>query len=130
MPIKTKEHLIYSDLSGKIIGIVLDVRNQLGHGHPEKTYQKALAIAFAKAGLVFVEQLYAPVIFEEKVIGKNYFDFFIEEKIVLEIKKGNYFVKTHIDQVYKYLVSKNIKLGILVYFAPKAVHLKRVVNLY
>jgi len=126
---KAKKDIIYAELSGKIIGIVLDVYNQLGHGHPEKTYQKALAIAFTAAGLKFVEQLYVPVIFLGKVVGKNYFDFLIEDKVVLEIKKGDYFVKSHIEQVYKYLISKNLQLGILAYFAPRTVHLKRVVNL-
>ena len=47
-----------------------------------------------------------------------------------KIKKGDYFVKSHIEQVYKYLVSKNLQLGILAYFAPKTVHIKRVINLY
>ena len=88
-----------------------------------------MAIALAKAGFKFTEQLYAPVMFGGKVVGKNYFDFLIEEKIVLEIKKGDYFVKSHIEQTYKYLVSKNLKLGLLIYFAPRTVHLKRVVNL-
>ncbi len=130
MSVETKKDLVFSELSGRVIGILLDVYNQLGYGHPEKTYQKALCVAFKKAGISYVEQLYVPVIFEEKVVGKNYFDFLIEDKLVLEIKKGDYFSKTHIDQVYKYLVSKNLKLGILAYFAPRTVHLKRVVNLY
>ncbi|MBL8030554.1 MAG: GxxExxY protein [Candidatus Doudnabacteria bacterium] len=53
----------------------------------------------------------------------------IEDKIVLELKKGDRFSKTHIDQVNQYLVSKNLKLGILAYFAPNKVHYKRIVNL-
>lgn len=126
---KAKKDIVYSDLSGQIIGVVFEVYYQLGHGHPEKTYQKALAIAFAKADLKFIEQLYVPVLFAEKIVGQNYFDFLVEDKIVVEIKKGNYFVKSHIDQVHKYLVSKNLKLGILIYFAPRTVHLKRVVNI-
>jgi GxxExxY protein len=116
-------------LSGKIIGIILGVRNELGHGHPEKTYQRALSIAFTKAGLKFAEQLYVPVLYEGRVVGRNYFDFLVEDKIVVEIKKGDYFVSSHIDQVYKYLISKDLQLGILAYFAPRTVHLKRVVNL-
>src|SRR3989344_5402396 len=121
---------VYSELSYRIIGILFDVYNTLGHGHAESVYQKAVALAFSKEGVKFAEQLYAPVVYREKVVGKNYFDFLIEDKIVLEIKKGNYFVKSHIEQVYKYLVSKNLQLGLLVYFAPKTVHIKRVVNLH
>jgi GxxExxY protein len=126
---KIDHRYIYSELSYKIIGALFEVYNTLGHGHPEKTYQRAVAVALKKAGLKFVEQLYVPVVFGGKVVGKNYFDFLIEDKIVLEIKRGDYFVKAHIEQVYQYLISKNLKLGILAYFAPRTVHIKRVVNL-
>ena len=130
MPYKLQKELIHSDLSGRVIGILLDVYNTLGYGHPEKTYQKALAVAFENRGIKFIEQLYVPVVFQGKVVGKNYFDFLIEDTLVLEIKRGDYFVKSHIDQVFQYLVSKNLQLGLLAYFAPKTVHLKRVVNLH
>ncbi len=126
---KAKHDIIYADLSGQVIGIILDVYNQLGHGHPEKTYQRALSIAFTKVGIKFAEQLYAPVMYDGKVVGKNYFDFLIEGKLILEIKRGDHFSKSHIEQVYQYLVSKDLKLGILAYFAPRRVHLKRVVNI-
>jgi GxxExxY protein len=126
---RAKTDLIYAELTEKVIGILFEVYNTLGHGHPEKTYQRAIAVALGEANLSFIEQLYVPVIFKGKVVGKNYLDFLIEDKLVLEIKKGDYFVKAHIDQVYQYLVSKNLKLGLLAYFAPKSVHFKRIVNL-
>lgn len=121
--------LVYADLSYRIIGVIFEVYNNLGYGHAEKTYQKALAKGFEAAGLKYSEQLYSPVYFKQKVVGKNFFDFLVDDKVVLEIKKGNYFAKTHIDQVYKYLISKNLQLGILAYFAPQTVRIKRVVNL-
>lgn len=120
---------VHSALSYQIIGVLFEVYNKLGYGHSESVYQKALAIAFSYAGLKYVEQLYSPVVFKERVVGKNYLDFCIEDKVVLEIKKGDYFVKAHIEQVYRYLRSKNLQLGILAYFAPRTVHIKRVVNL-
>jgi GxxExxY protein len=125
-----QEDLIYKDECYKIVGIILDVYNQLGYGYDEKTYQKAIAEALKQAGYTFTEQLYAPIIFKDKIIGKNFFDFLIENIIVLEIKKGDHFSNVHIKQVYQYLVSKNLKLGILAYFAPRGVHFKRIVNLY
>lgn len=126
---KIDKNYIHSELSYKVIGVLFDVYNSLGHGHAESVYQKAIALALSKSGLKFVEQLYSPVVYEGKVVGKNYFDFCIEDKLVLEIKKGDYFVKSHIEQVYKYLVSQKMQLGILAYFAPRTVHIKRVVNL-
>ncbi len=82
-----------------------------------------------QAGLKFIEQVYYPVMLDGKVVGKNFFDFLIEDKVVLEIKKGNYFVRGHIEQVYAYLQASNLQLGILAYFAPQTVHFKRIVNI-
>lgn len=127
--INKEVELVYPELSYQIVGILFEVYNELGHGHPEKTYQKAVAVALARAKLRFEEQLYIPIEFKNEKVGKTFLDFLIEDKIVLEIKKGNYFVRSHIDQVYKYLVAKNLKLGILAYFTPRTVHFKRIINI-
>ncbi len=124
-----REDLLYPELSYKIVGILFDVYNELGHGYLEKVYQKAVAVRLAQAGIKFIEQLYAPVFLDGVVIGKNFFDFLIEGKVVLEIKKGDHFSLAHIKQVNQYLVVNNLQLGILAYFAPRTVHFKRIVNL-
>ena len=122
--------LLYPELSYQIVGILFDVYNQLGHGFSEKTYQKAIATALKGSNLKYSEQVYAPILYHGVKIATNYFDFLIDEKIVLEIKKGNHFAKSHIDQLYEYLKNQKLKLGILAYFAPRNVHFKRIVNLY
>ncbi len=123
-------YLVYPDLSYKIIGVVLDVYSTLGPGLLEKIYQKATAVKLTTIDLKFIEQLYSPIIFEGKRVGINYFDFLVEEKIVLELKRGNKFSKAHIDQLFNYLVSKDLKLGLLVYFGSQQVHYKRILNIY
>lgn len=121
--------LVYPELSFGIVGVLYDVYNKLGYGHQEKTYQRAVALALAGKHIVFQEQLFVPVFYEQHKIGNQYFDFLIEGKLVLEIKKGDHFSKSHIDQVYQYLVSSKLQLGILAYFAPQNVHYKRIVNI-
>lgn len=124
-----REDLIYPELSYQIIGILFDVHNKLGYGFSEKTYQNAIAAALKNSGLRFQEQVYAPLVYQGKNIGKNYLDFLISDTVVLEIKKGDRFIKAHIDQVFQYLVVSKLRLGILAYFAPRTLHFKRVVNL-
>ncbi|MDP3948783.1 MAG: GxxExxY protein [bacterium] len=124
-----KEDLIYPELSYQIIGVVFDVYNKLGYGHKENIYQKAIAVSLKNAKLPFKEQVYSPVMFGEVNIGKNYLDFLIDGRVVLEIKRGNYFHKSHIDQLHNYLIVNKLKLGILVYFTSNDVHFKRVVNI-
>ena len=128
-PIIHREDLVYPELSYQIVGVLFEVYNQLGYGYSEKTYQKALSLALKGAGLKYKEQVYFPLMFMGEKIRKNFFDFLIEDKIVLEIKKGSHFAKAHIDQIYEYLVTSNLKLGILAYFAPRNLHYKRIVNI-
>ena len=58
-----------------------------------------------------------------------YFDFLIENKIVLELKARNYFSRKDIDQLFSYLKSKDMKLGIIAHFTKSGVKFKRVVNI-
>lgn len=59
----------------------------------------------------------------------SYIDFIINNKIILEIKKGDRFIKSNIDQIYSYLKVTGLKLGILANFTRKGIQFKRMVNL-
>lgn len=128
-PKVNRDDLIYPELSFTIVGILFGVYNQLGYGFAEKVYQKGVATALKNSGLKFQEQVYAPVLFQNEKVSTGYLDFLIDDRVVLELKKGNRFAKAHIDQVYQYLKSKNLKLGILAYFTSKEIHFKRIVNI-
>jgi GxxExxY protein len=83
-----RNDLIYPELSFQIVGALLDVYSQLGHGLYEKVYQRATAAAFKKRNLGFKEQLYAPVFFDGQRVGINYLDFLVENRVVVELKRG------------------------------------------
>jgi len=124
-----RQDLIYPELSYQIIGILFEVYNQLGSGYHEKYYQKAVALQLKENKVSFKEQVYTPLIFKEEIIGKNFLDFLIEDKIILEIKKGDRFSKKHIEQILNYLKTTNLKLGILANFGLKDLKFKRIVNI-
>lgn len=123
-------HIIYPQLSYSIIGVLFDVYNQLGPGHKEKNYQNAIALAFRTAGISFQEQIYVPLMYRNSKVGSYYFDFFIEGKIILEIKVDSQFLRRDINQVLGYLKSKDLKLGILANFGKDQLKFKRILNLY
>ena len=123
-----RKDLLYPDLSYKVIGCAFDVHNSLGSGHHEKYYQRGLAEAFSNQNLTFYQQVNFPLDYKGKVIGRNFLDFLVEGKIVVEIKKGERFSKTHIDQVMNYLKLSNLKLAILINFGSQGVMFKRIVN--
>ncbi len=124
-----RDDLIYPDLSYKIIGCAYDVFNELGFGHHEKFYQKALAIAFRKKGLAFKEQVYKALKFQDEIVGKLFFDFIVEDKIVVELKKSNFYSKINIEQVNEYLKTSKIQLALLINFTPNGIIYKRLLNI-
>lgn len=125
-----KIELIYKDLSYDVIGCLFDVYNEVGSGHPEKTYQKAVAIAFKRKGLKFTKELYSKVEYGDEKVGAYYFDFLVEGKIVVELKVKKRLAQCDFDQLRKYLKTENIKLGILVAFTSEGVIFARVLNVY
>ncbi len=124
-----KDDLIYPELCYKIIGALFKTHTNVGPGHRENFYQKALAQEFDKIGIKFIKELPAKISYNNKVIGMYYFDFLVEEKVVLETKVRNYFSYKDIQQLYSYLKAKNLRLGIIAHFTQSGVKFKRVVNL-
>ena len=126
---KTKKiKLVYPKLCYKIVGILYEVHNELGIGLKEKHYQKAVSQSLKKEGYNFKEQLMVPIKFKGVVIGRFFLDFLIENKVVLEIKRKHYFSGKNIEQVYSYLKSTGLKLGIIANFTRHGVKFKRIVN--
>lgn len=123
-----RKDLILPELSYKIVGCAFDVHNSIGSGHPEKYYQKALATSFKKAGIIFEEQVYCALKYQDEIIGKNFLDFLVDKKIVVEIKKGKHYAKKNIDQVLEYLKISGLKLALLIHFGNESVGFQRVVN--
>ena len=124
-----RNDLIYKDECYKIIGIIFEVFNNVGYGHKESFYQKAIANAFSENKIEYKQQIKAKVQYKGKEIGYYVFDFLVFGKIVIELKQKNYFSKKDIDQIYSYLKAANLKLGILIYFTREVIRYKRIVNL-
>lgn len=123
-----RDDLLYPDLSYKIVGVLFDVYNKLGHGYQEKHYEKAVALALDSVGLKYKEQLSIPLNFDGKSIGKYFIDLLIEDKIVVELKRGERVAKGNIDQIRNYLKTTGLQLGILAQFTTNGVKFRRIVN--
>lgn len=122
--------LLYPEESYVINGVLIKVAKELGPGHLEKHYQKAVRLELMKTDLAFSEQYYVPIKYDGQKIGCYFLDFLVENKIVIELKRGK-FVPAHIlNQTKNYIEILNIKLGIIGCFTYSGVILKRVLNEY
>ena len=111
------------------MGVLFEVYNELGYGYQEKYYEKAIAKAFDKKGIKYKRQVAYKVRFKGEDIGIQYLDFLVEDKIILELKKGNYFSRRNIEQVKSYLNATNKQLAILANFTSTGVKSLRVLNI-
>lgn len=123
-----RNDLLYPELSFQIIGCAFEVHNELGFGFKETIYQKALSIALEQKQLSFKEQVHYQIKFKEQVIANRYFDFIVDEKVVVEIKRDDRFSKANIDQTIEYLKTSNLKLALLINFGKEGVVYKRLIN--
>ena len=74
------------ELTGKIIGCAMKVHSTLGNGFQEVIYQRCLAIEMRKQGLSFQQEMEMAIYYEEEYVGKRRVDFFVENKIMVELK--------------------------------------------
>lgn len=124
-----EDKVVYKELSYVIVGILFEVFNEIGYGYQEKHYQKAIEKSFFSNKIKFKSQVPYKIKFKGEEVGRYYLDFLIEGKIILEIKKGNYFAKRNINQVNGYLKATGLKLAILANFTSDGVKFKRLLNI-
>lgn len=120
--------LIYPELSYTIVGILMDIHNQLGTRYQEKYYQRAAVVKLNKLGIHYQKELSIPLTIEDKNIGKYFIDFVIENKIALELKAVPRFNRQDYKQISAYLKAANLQLGILVNFRKPSLEYRRILN--
>lgn len=117
------------ELTHKIIGCAMKVHTVLGNGFQEVIYQRALAIEMSKQGLSFSREMEMQIFYEGEHIGTRRVDFFVEEKIMLELKAIIKLEEVHLAQAMNYCQAYNLPIGLLINFGAKSLEYKRVYNL-
>jgi len=72
--------IIHEELSGKIIGVAMDVLNELKPGLDEKLYERALISGLRRTGHTVEGQKIFPVFYHEELIGNLVPDLIVDEK--------------------------------------------------
>jgi GxxExxY protein len=118
----------YSELTAKIIGCAMTVHNTLGSGFQEVIYQRALEIEMSLAGLYFKREFDMPIMYREVQIGTRRVDFFVEQKVSVEIKAVSHMDDTNLAQALNYLEVYNLEVGLLINFGERSLKFKRLLN--
>ncbi len=119
---------MYKDLTRKIIGCAMKVHSALGNGFQEVIYQRALAIEMTYQGLHFEREKEMGVFYRGEKIGTRRVDFFVEDKIMVELKALIALEDVHLAQAMNYLEAYKMEIGLLFNFGAKSLQFKRVYN--
>jgi len=118
----------YEEVTGKIIGCAMKVHSTLGNGFQEVIYQRAMAIEMEMQGLGFQREMEMEIFYEGRKIGTRRVDFFVEEKIMVELKAIIKLEDVHLAQAMNYCQAYNLPVGLLINFGAKSLEFKRVYN--
>jgi len=109
--------LVFKNESYSIIGICMDVNNQLGAGFLEIVYKDALEYEFRKANIPYEREKEYTVNYKGITLPHRFYaDFVVFDRIILEIKGVSSIPDEFVAQCINYLKVSHNNLALLVNF--------------
>ena len=118
-------HLLYADVTQKIIGSALRVHRFFGIGFPEIIYHRALVIELRKEGLECASEVSKCIYYNGFLIGRRRLDVIVAQKVLIELKSVNGMMPSDFQQVINYLKIFGLKVGLLLNFGSEKLQFKR-----
>jgi GxxExxY protein len=118
----------HSELTARIIGCAMEVHKILGNGFQEVIYQRALEIEMLQQGLKFNREFEMPIFYKGERIGTRRVDFFVEDKVMVELKAVIKLEDVHLAQAINYLEAYKMEVGLLINFGSRSLEFKRVMK--
>ena len=120
--------MIHEKLSRSIIGIAMEVLNQLRPGLDEKLYERAMIVELRRSGHRVIVQPSFPVRYRDPLIGNLVPDLIVDGLVIVDPKVTSTFTDTHVAQMLGYLNITGLQLALLLNFKNSSLSWKRVVN--
>ena len=120
--------MIHEQLSGAIIGIAMEVLNELKPGLDEILYERAMTIELRRQGYGVAVQQSFPVSYRADLIGNLVPDLIVNDLIIVDPKVVSAFTETHVAQMLGYLNITGLELALLLNFKNARLDWKRVVG--
>ena len=107
-------------LTRSVIGAFYDVHRALGFGFREYIYALALERDLVAKGHRVDREVPVTVHYRGEPLARQTLDMIIDEKLVLEIKATERLHPEATTQVFSYLCSTNLEVGLLLHFGREA----------
>ena len=122
------EEFIYKEETFKIIGICMEVHNNLNIGLLEIVYKDALEYEFRQAGIPFEREKEYEVNYKGIILPhKFYADFVVFGSIILEVKAVKAMPDEFYAQCINYLKVSQNKVAILANFGEIKLNYRRII---
>ncbi len=122
--------LLFKKLSYKLTGLAYEIDNNIGYGQNEKIYGDCFEKLLLREGISYEREVYFPLKIDNQLVKKYYFDFLVDDKIIVEFKISDRNYKNVCTQIFSYLKSSGKKLGLVFRFMPDGVRVKRIPYYY
>ena len=120
--------ILFKEESYAVIGLCMEVHNELGHGFSEAVYKDALEIELEDNKISFEREKEFRINYKGRLLKRKYYaDIIAFDEIILEVKCVKALAEEHTSQIINYLRVSGKKLGLLVNFSRDKLEYKRVV---
>ena len=117
--------LIYPEESKKLLGLAIQLHNEMGCGFREKVYQDAFEVLLKENEIPYEREKHIELVFHGVKLEHDFFyDFLIDGKIGVELKAVSEIVGEFESQIINYLHISNHKLGLLLNFGTMSLEYK------
>lgn len=120
---QVEQFILYREECYAIQGAVYEVYRELGNGFLEAVYQECLEREFTRLSIPFKSQIELTISYKGELLRQTYKpDFICYDKIILELKTVKEIGPEHRAQLFNYLKTTGMRLGLLINFGhyPKA----------
>jgi GxxExxY protein len=112
----------------KVIGIAMDVHDNLGKGYLEVIYQDALEREFRENSIIFEREREFPIIYKGKPLPRHYkVDFVVYSNVLIEVKAQPSINVADVKQTLNYLACSKLQVGLILNFGEPSLTFKRVI---
>ena len=120
-----------NELGKIIVDSAFQVHTQLGPGLLESVYEVVLTHEIRQRGFDVERQVPIPIVYSGLQFDEGFrIDFFVNQKVIIEVKSVEETRRVHSKQLLTYLKLANIRLGYLINFGADLIKdgISRVVN--
>jgi GxxExxY protein len=115
-----RHELVEERLTHSVIGAFFEVYNNLGYGFLEHVYVMALERELIARKHRVAREVAVQVFYKGDHLAEQRLDMIVDQKLVVETKSTHELHKSANRQIYNYLRSTNLEVGLLLHFGPEA----------